>query len=138
MAVRGGINVCHIIYISILFLHLKFCRIRNICWITYISIIILQSLFLGIEVQYLEKRDIHLCGGHSPPPIFSLSQLKYKSSQLLVGYSLLLSVWQKFVHIPCSDWIILTFIPYQLTPYTVHTARSIALIGQTFITLPNQ
>ena len=34
------------------------------------SIIILQSLFLGIEVQYLEKRDIHLCGGHSPPPFF--------------------------------------------------------------------
>ena len=101
--------------------------------------IILQSLFLGIEVQFLEKRDIHLCGGHSPPsPIFSLSQLKYKFSQLLVGYSLLLSVWQNFLHIPCSDWITLTFIPYKLTTYTVHTAPSIAVIGQTFTTLANQ
>ena len=121
MAVRGGINVCRIIYISILFYHLKFCRIRNICLITYISIIILQILFLGIEVQYLEKKDIHLCGGHSPPPIFSLSQLNYKSSQLLVGYSLLLSVLQKFLHIPSSDWMILTFILYQLTPSTQHS-----------------
>ena len=56
--------------------------------------IILQSLFLGMEVQFLGKRDIHLCGGHSPlPPIFSLSQPKYKSSQLLVGYSLLLGFY---------------------------------------------
>ena len=77
--------------------------------------IILQTLFLENEVQFLEKRDIHLCGGHSPPPISSLSQLKYKFSQSLVGYSLLLSVWQKFLHIPCSDWITLSFIPYQLT-----------------------
>ena len=73
-----------------------------------------------------------------PPPIFSLSQLKYKSSQLLVGYSLLLSVWQKILPIPSSHWIILTFILYQLTPYTIHTAQSTALIGQTFITLANQ
>ena len=52
--------------------------IRNICLITYIGIIILQSLFLGIEVQYLEKRDIHLCGGHSPPRhFFSLSLPNY-------------------------------------------------------------
>ena len=74
----------------------------------------------------------------TPPPLFSVSQLKYQSSQLLFGYSLLLSHWQKFLHIPCSYWIILTFVPYQLTQYTVQTAQSIPLISQTFITLANQ
>ena len=56
--------------------------------------IILQSLILGMEVQFLGKK------GHTfmwrpfpPPPIFSLSQRKYKSSELLVGYSSLLGFY---------------------------------------------
>ena len=107
--------------------------------ITYISIIILKkSISRNQSTIFGKKGHTFMWRPLTPPPIFSLSQLNYQSSQLFFGYSLLLSHWQKFLHIPCSHWIILTFVPYQLTQYTVHTARSIALISQTFTTLANQ
>ena len=92
--------------------------ITNICWITYISFIILQSQFLGIEVQYMEKRDIHLCGSHSHTP-FVIKSTKLSVLPIMFLYSLLLSHGQEFLHIPRSHWIILTFLPYQLTRHTV-------------------
>ena len=37
--------------------------------------------FLGITVEYMERRDIHLCGGHSHPHL-PLIELNYQSRQL--------------------------------------------------------
>ena len=45
-----------------------------------------------MEVQFLGKKG-HTFMWRPSPPIFSLSQRKYKSSELLVGYSLLLGFY---------------------------------------------
>ena len=66
----------------------------------------------------MEKRDIHLCGGHSHPP-FVIKSTKLSVLPIMFLYSLLLSHGQEFLHIPCSHLIILTFLPYQLTWHTV-------------------